>query len=148
MDIEIKLEPFSREQLAKIRRDLQTGKIRRFGAIVSHYRLGFSHNALAAWEKKELAPALAKRLKAKEYISHIYLRRSSRLWPYGLYTMIHARSKKEMDSLIEELSALMNGCKHKILNTVKEFKKTSFSPENKKQLTSRLGFSIIKIVKK
>ena len=62
--------------------------------------------------------------------------------------MIHARSKEELDSLIEELSALMNGCKHKIMNTVKEFKKTSFSPENKKQLTSRLGFSIIKTVKK
>lgn len=128
MDIEIKPQPFSREELAKIKRGLKDGSLRRFGAIVSHYKLGFSHNALVAWEKKDIAPALAEKLKAKDYISHIYLRRSNRLWPYGLYTMIHARSKEELDSFIHELSTLMNGCKHKVLNTVKEFKKTSFSP--------------------
>ena len=141
MDIEIKSRPFSAGQLKKIKQDLASGKIRRFGAIVSHYKLGFSHNALVAWEKKDLAPALAKRLKAKEYISHIYLRRSTRLWPYGLYTMIHAKSKEDLDSFIRELSTLMNGCKHKVMDTVREFKKTSFTPENKrkiKKLTSRL----------
>ena len=128
MDIEIKSEPFTKEQLAGIKRDLKAGRLRRFGAIVSHYKLGFTHNAMAAWEKKDISPALAKKLKAREFISHIYLRRSSRLWPYGLYTMLHARSRKEMDSFINELSALMSGCKHKILDTVREFKKTSFSP--------------------
>ena len=129
MDIEIKSEPFTKEQLAGIKRDLKAGRLRRFGAIVSHYKLGFTHNALAAWEKKDISPALAKKLKAREFISHIYLRRSSRLWPYGLYTMIHARSYKELEAFIGELSELLDGCKHKILNTVREFKKTSFSPE-------------------
>lgn len=141
MDIEIKPQPFSREELAKIKRGLKDGRLRRFGAIVSHYKLGFSHNALVAWEKKEIAPALAGKLKAKDYISHIYLRRSNRLWPYGLYTMIHARSQEELDSFLFELSALLKGRGHKILNTVREFKKTSFRPEKKqagkKQLTSR-----------
>src|SRR3989338_1150297 len=129
MDIEIKSRPFSREELAKIKRGLKDGKIRRFGAIVSHYKLGFNHNALVAWAKKDISPALAGKLKAKEYISHIYLRRFHRLWPYGLYTMIHARSEGELASFIDQLSALMNGRGHKILNTVKEFKKTSFTPE-------------------
>lgn len=128
MDIEIKPEPFSKEELKNLKRDLRLGKIRRFGAIVSHYKLGFTHNALAAWGKKEVSPALATKLKAKDYISHIYLRRSSRLWPYGLYTMIHARSQKEMDSFLLEISAIMGGCGHKILNTVRELKKTSFNP--------------------
>lgn len=128
MDIEIKPQPFGREELAKIRRGLKDGSLRRFGAIVSHYKLGFSHNALVAWEKKEIDPALAGRLKAKGCISHIYLRRANRFWPYGLYTMIHARSQEELDSFIAGLSLLMNGCKHKVLDTLKEFKKTSFNP--------------------
>ena len=128
MDIEIKPEPFSKKELEKLKRDLQAGKLRRFGAIVSHYKLGFTHNALAAWEKKEMGPVIVKKLKAKDYISHIYLRRSSRLWPYGLYTMIHARSREELDSFLLEISTIMGGCRHKILNTVKELKKTSFNP--------------------
>ncbi len=129
MDIEIKPQPFSREQLVKIKRDLKDGKLRRFGAIVSHYKLGFTHNALAAWEKKEISLSFARKLKAKDYISHIYLRRSNRFWPYGLYTMVHARSQEELDSFLFELSALLKGRGHKILNTVREFKKTSFRPE-------------------
>lgn len=131
MDIEIKPRPFSREQLLKIKRDLNDGRIRRFGAIVSHYKLGFSHNALVAWEKKDLNPAFSGKLKTKEYISHIYLRRFTRLWPYGLYTMLHARSRQELVSLINELSGILKGGKFKVLNTIKEFKKTSFSPNRK-----------------
>lgn len=128
MDIEIKPQPFSREELAKIKRGLKDGRLRRFGAIVSHYKLGFSQNALVAWEKKEISLSFARKLKAKDYISHIYLRRSNRLWPYGLYTMIHARSQDELDSFLFELSALLKGRGYKILNTVREFKKTSFRP--------------------
>lgn len=128
MDIEIKAKPFTKEQLIKIRQDLRSGKVRRFGAIVSHQKLKFTHNALIAWSKKSVSPALGAKLKEKDYISHIYLRKTQRIWPYGLYTMIHARSRKELGSFIEELSKLMLGCEYKALNTIKELKKTSFSP--------------------
>lgn len=128
MDIEIKSQPFSREELKKIKRDLRLGKIRRFGAIVSHYKLGFTHNALIAWEKSSVSKKLADQLKDKGCVSHVYLRKSTPTWPYGLYTMIHARNEEELHSLIIELSNLMSGCVYKVLHTVKEFKKTSFSP--------------------
>ena len=128
MDIEIKPQPFTKEELKKIRQDLRSGKIRRFGAIVNHNKLGFNHNALVAWEKHSLSQALGQKLKAKDRISHIYLRKSGRLWPYGLYIMIHAQNKEELDCFICELAKLMPGCSYKVLNTVKEFKKTSFNP--------------------
>jgi len=128
MDIEIKSQPFTLRELEKIKQDLISGKIRRFAAIVSHYKLGFTHNALIAWKKKAVSPLLSKKLKAEEFISHIYLRKSAPLWPYGLYTMIHARSKKELNTRIQELSKLMRGCGFKVLRTVREFKKTSFNP--------------------
>ena len=128
MDIEIKSQPFTLRELEKIKQDLISGKIRRFAAIVSHYKLGFTHNALIAWKKKAVSPLLSKKLKANEFISHIYLRKSALLWPYGLYTMIHARSQKELNSRVQGLAELMRGCGFKVLRTVREFKKTSFNP--------------------
>lgn len=129
MDIELTSQPFTKEQLQKIKQDLRLGKIRRFAAIVSHQKLGFSHNALIAWEKSSLSRKLSGQLKNKDYISHIYLRAANPRWPYGLYTMLHARSKDELKAFIAGLSELMDGCAYKALNTIKEFKKTSFNPK-------------------
>ena len=128
MDIAIKSQAFTKEALRKIKQGLSSGKIRRFGAIVSHYKLGFTHNALIAWKKHSVSEILGQKLKAKDCISHIYLRKSTRLWPYGLYTMIHAQSIEELEGCIKELSMLLKGARFKVLPTVRELKKTSFSP--------------------
>lgn len=128
MDIAIKFRPFTKKQLEKIKEDLSSGRVRRFGAIVNHQKLKFTHNALIAWSKKSVSPALGVKLKGKDYISHIYLRKPHRLWPYVLYTMIHARSSEELSLFIKELSELLSKPAYKVLNTLKEFKKTSFSP--------------------
>lgn len=131
MDIEIKPEPFTKEELGKLKQDLRLGKIRRFGAIVSHQKLHFSHNALVAWRKSSLGNKLSAALKEKEYLSHIYLRKPHRLWPYSLYTMVHAKTKEELSLFIDELSRLLNCREFRVLNTVKELKKTSFNPREK-----------------
>lgn len=128
MDITVKSQPFTRQQLRKIKEDLSSGRIRRFGAIVNHQKLKFNHNALIAWKKKSVSQALSRKLKEKDYISHIYLRKPHRLWPYGLYTMVHAQSRGELNLFIKELSGLLGGPRFKALNTLKEFKKTSFNP--------------------
>lgn len=129
MDIEIISQAFTRGQLKKIKQDLRSGKIRRFAAIVNHQKLGFIHNAMIAWKKPVVNSSLSRKLKEKNYISHIYLRKAARLWPFGLYTMLHAQSRRELNLFIAELSELMDGCAYKVLNTVKEFKKTSFEPD-------------------
>lgn len=143
MNVELKPEPFTQEQLDKIRQDLRLGRIRRFGAIVSHYKLGFIHNALIAWKKKSVSIPLSQKLKDKDYISHIYLRKSNRLWPYSLYTMIHARTKEELSLFINELSGLLNRSDCRALNTLRELKKTSFNPRkiktNKRAKKSKKG---------
>ena len=131
MDIEIKPEPFTREELEKLKRDLRLGKIRRFGAIVSHQKLRFNHNALIAWRKSSPGNKLSAALKEKEYLSHIYLRKPHRLWPYSLYTMVHAKAKEELSIFIDELARLLNCRDFRVLNTVKELKKTSFNPAEK-----------------
>ena len=128
MDIEIKSQPFTKDGLKKIKEDLHCARIRRFGAIVDHQKLNYSYNALISWAKQSLSRKITLRLKEKDYISHIYLRKAHPLWPFGLYTMIHAQTKKELDTYVQELSALLGDCGFKILETIREFKKTSFNP--------------------
>ena len=129
MDIQIKSEPFTKEELKKIKKDLSSGKLRRFGAIVDHQKLNYSYNALVAWAKQSLSNGLISQLKEKTYVSHIYLRKAHRaFWPYSLYTMLHAQRKEQLNSFIEELSGLLDTGDYKVLNTIREFKKTSFNP--------------------
>lgn len=128
MDIAIQSRPFTKKQLEKIKEDLSSGRVRRFGAIVNHQKLKFTHNALIAWNKKSVSLSLSGKLKRKDYISHIYLRKPHRLWPYVLYTMIHAQSREELALFIKELSELLSKPAFKVLSTLKEFKKTSFIP--------------------
>lgn len=128
MDIEIKSQPFTKEYLKKIKKDLYSGRIRRFGAVVNHQKLDYSYNALIAWAKPLLSQSLNQKLKDRGYISHIYLRKAHRVWPYRLYTMVHAQSRIELDSHVLELSQLLGRLKFKVLKTIKEFKKISFYP--------------------
>ena len=128
MDIQIKSQPLTQDQLQKLKQDLRLGRIRRFGAIVNHQKLNYSYNALIAWAKESLNRELILRLKEKPYISHIYLRKAHRVWPFGLYTMIHSQTKKELDAYIQELSKLLGDYRYKALKTIREFKKTSFNP--------------------
>lgn len=128
MDIEIKSQPFTKEKLRSIKEELTSGRIRRFAAVVDHQRLKFSYNALIAWQRQALSRQTIQRIKEKEYLSHIYLRKAHRLWPFGLYTMVHAQTQEEMDAYVKELFQLLGRCKFRVLNTLKELKKISFNP--------------------
>lgn len=128
MDLEIKSQPFSKRGLAQIKRSLCSGRMRRFGAIANHQQLKFSHNALIAWKIKSINRSAEERLKEKTYISHIYLRKANRLWPYSLYTMVHAHNQDELQLYVQEIRRLLKYPAYKVLNTVKEFKKVPFLP--------------------
>jgi DNA-binding Lrp family transcriptional regulator len=130
MDLEIKSQPFTEKQLARIKRGLRSGKVRRFGAIANHQKLKFSHNALIAWKLKSMGEGIAEKLREKTYISHIYLRRANRLWPYSFYTMVHAHNQDELQLYVQEIRRLLKHPAYKALNTVKEFKKTPFLPSH------------------
>jgi len=128
MDIEIKSQPFTKKDLLWLQDGLRSGRIRRFGAIADHQKLNFSHNALIAWKTQSLNKETAGKLRKKDYISHIYLRQANRLWPYNLYTMVHARSQDELELYFREICQLLKYPEFKVLITIKEFKKTSFTP--------------------
>ncbi len=114
-----------------LRTYLDDGFIRRFGAVLAHRRVGFTANALAVWQvsPRHLKPVVAGMV-ANRHISHCYLRRRYPVWPYNLYTMIHARSRRECKAII---ALILRGNRNKIkshtvLFTVKELKKARLDP--------------------
>jgi hypothetical protein len=58
-------------------------------------------------------------------VSHCYLRKACPpVWPYSLYTMVHARSKYELEATIAGLVDAVQPDRYAVLHTVKEYKKT------------------------
>ena len=58
-------------------------------------------------------------------VSHCYLRQSYDDWPFELYTMIHTKSDKEADKIIDDMKEIAGGATMKRLKTLYELKKTS-----------------------
>jgi DNA-binding Lrp family transcriptional regulator len=106
----------------------ESGLIRRFGAIVRHRKAGFNANAMVVWKiaesKQDDAAAI---LAESDAVSHLYSRPAFPDWPSNLFSMIHAREEDELQELLngfaEKLKAYSD--EHKVLRTVREFKKTS-----------------------
>ncbi|MDR3230553.1 MAG: hypothetical protein LBT65_03865 [Synergistaceae bacterium] len=114
------------ERLRFLRRE---GVLRRVGASLDHRRVGYAANALVAWDAED--PRTAGRTAARfPWVSHCYLREvwMNTLpfdWPYGLYTMLHARSREALDDCIRDMEkALSSHCV--VLTTVRELKKTRY----------------------
>ena len=107
----------------------ETGAIRRFGASVKHQKAGFTHNAMVAWVIAEEHIDAAGEAAAKHRnISHCYYRPSSAPdWPHTLYTMVHGRTEKECQAVIEELTAIPHLTEYAVLKSVKELKKISMT---------------------
>jgi len=120
------------ELLSQLESLLSAKKIRRFGGILNHQKAGFSHNAMLVFDlpvrKAEKAGAL---LAKPDYISHCYLRRRNKNWPYNLYAMLHAESEELLDSRIKEAVLTAKAGNFKVLKTLKEYKKISWQPDFK-----------------
>jgi DNA-binding Lrp family transcriptional regulator len=115
-----------------ISRCKQRKLIRRYGAVLDHYRIGLKTNALVAWQvnPKNVA-AVAAKLSCVANISHCYLRKPLPGWPYTLYTMVHAANRRQCKGILKlilcSIGHTIEGSR--ILFTVKEMKKTRFDPE-------------------
>ncbi len=103
-----------------------TGEIRRFGATLRHQKAGYGSNAMVAWyvDDADMARAGAF-MAARPEISHCYHRVNCMDWPYNLYTMVHAKTREECQAKVEELSRLSGLDEYDVLESRKEFKKTS-----------------------
>lgn len=111
--------------LAECESLLERGIIRRFGASVNHRRAGYLANAMACWvatpEKVDIA---AKKLAARPEVSHCYERKTSALWRYNLFAMIHGLTRTKCLEIVDEFTGETGFWEQVALFSTKEFKKT------------------------
>ncbi len=104
---------------------VKDGTIRRFGARINHYSVGYSANGMCVWQahpgRVEDAGKFIANLRE---VSHCYKRRTARGWNYNLYAMIHGKSREEVLAFVERVSKLTGLKDPKVLFSTKELKKT------------------------
>ncbi len=133
-DIDLVSEPFleaikklnmSYEEFFLIANELkQSGIMRRFATILNHRKAGFVANAMSVWDVNEKnAEEIGAKLASFSAVSHCYLRPKYPNWPFNLFAMVHAKTQKECDALIEEMANEVGVKNYKKLYSSVEFKK-------------------------
>ncbi|HCA26790.1 MAG TPA: protein nirH [Betaproteobacteria bacterium] len=132
------------EVMARLRRLLAQGVIRRIGVVPNHYALGFTANGMTVWDVDDARIAeIGPRVGALESVSHCYHRpRHPPHWPYNLFAMVHGRSREEVENKTAQIARLIGNASHghQILYSTRILKKTGLrfgaSPENTQRVES------------
>jgi DNA-binding Lrp family transcriptional regulator len=123
---EIGLAPW--EVMARLRRMLEQGIVRRIGAVPNHYRLGYVANGMSVWDVPDDAVSEAgRRVGSLDFVSHSYRRpRHPPLWPYNLFAMVHGRVRAEVEEKVARIAELLGPLDrgHDIVYSTRILKKT------------------------
>ena len=134
-DIQLKSRPFrqiadscrltEKETLNIIKKLNNKGYIRKFGAVLGHYQIGYEKNALVVWSVPQDKIEKAGITFAKfSFISHCYERNPAFKSKYNLFTMLHSKDE-DMTSLTNKMAASIDIHDFLILESLKEYKKTT-----------------------
>ncbi|MDO5044389.1 MAG: Lrp/AsnC family transcriptional regulator [Coriobacteriia bacterium] len=105
--------------------------MRRFGALLRHQKVGFTHNAMVVWDVPEkFALSVGEIMASQKEVSHCYERKTAPTWPYNFYSMIHGHSAEECEAvasrIVQEAQAKGIALKPEMfLYSTREFKKVS-----------------------
>ncbi len=116
------------EVMERMQRMLESGIIRRIGAVPNHYTLGFRGNGMSVWDvPDEKARLYGRRIGALEFVSHAYLRpRHLPEWRYNLFAMVHGKDRSEVMEKIARIADMLgqDNQAHEILFSTRILKKT------------------------
>jgi len=114
--------------MRRMRRMLDTGIIRRIGAVPNHYALGYKANGMSVWDvPDERVRELGGKIGALDSVSHCYLRpRHPPAWPYNLFAMVHGRDRDEVEAKVRAIAHLLGTADrgHTVLYSTRILKKT------------------------
>ncbi len=114
------------ELITHIKRFVDAGIIRRFGATIYHHRSGFEANVMVAWKVPEnKLDEIGGKMANFSEVTHCYARITYPNWPYNLYTMIHGRNKEECLEVVRRISEATGIKIYRLLFTENTFKRTS-----------------------
>lgn len=116
------------EVMVRFARLLETGVIRRIGAVPNHYALGNTANGMSVWDvPDEQVDELGEEVGRLPFVTHCYQRpRHPPAWPYNLFAMVHGKSRAEVEALVAQIAGLLGGASrgHEILYSSRILKKT------------------------
>ena len=77
---------------------LDSGIIRRIGAVPNHYAIGWTANGMTVWDVPDArVDDLGARVGSLPFVTHCYRRpRALPAWPYNLFAMVHGTSRDEV----------------------------------------------------
>jgi len=135
-DLPLSVEPFRElaeenglqpEQLIETLTTLvDTGVVRRYGALVSHRRLGFTANAMVVMAvAPERIEAAGARLAESARVSHCYQRPPFAGFPYNLYAMVHGTNPQSCLDVAGELAGAVGEDGWQALFSTVEYRKSA-----------------------
>ena len=94
---------------ARLAAMLESGRIRRIGAVPNHYALGYTANGMSVWDVDDARIAeLGETVGRLDFVTHCYERpRALPDWPYNLFAMVHAGDRATVLARIDEIAALL-----------------------------------------
>lgn len=112
--------------ITRIRGLAAAGIVTRMGCIVRHRSLGFTANAMAVWDVPEaIIDGVAARMIRNSRVTLCYRRqRRPPDWPYNLFCMVHAKTRAEALSVIDDVNAAADAfcLDHAVLFSTRCFK--------------------------
>ena len=112
------------ELLSTLQEWKKQGKLRRIGAIVSHFRVGLGAGAMVIWQcEPDRIVEIGQMFAGFEEVSHVYERQTHDNWPYNLYTMVHGGTAEDVQQVIGRMSRGSGVSNYRVLVTEKELKK-------------------------
>jgi DNA-binding Lrp family transcriptional regulator len=128
------------EVQSRMQRMLDTGVIRRLGAVPNHYALGLGANGMSVWDvDDDAAYLLGKEIGALGFVSHCYLRpRHLPLWRYNLFAMVHGSARSEVEEKAATIAEMLGPeCRARdILYSTRILKKTGLRIATPKEMTN------------
>lgn len=116
------------EVMERLHAMLESGVIRRIGAIPNHYALGYKANGMTVWDvADEHIDALGERIGQLDSVSHCYQRpRHLPDWPYNFFAMVHGHDRAEVERKAGQIEQILgDACRgHEILYSTRILKKT------------------------
>ena len=116
------------EVVRRLQALLDSGIIRRIGAVPNHYAIGWTANGMTVWDVADArVDELGARVGALDFVTHCYRRpRALPDWPYNLFAMVHGASRAEVADKAAIIATLLGAaCRaHEILFSTRILKKS------------------------
>jgi siroheme decarboxylase len=104
-------------------RDL--GWMRRFAAVLRHREAGFGEGGMGVWAAPEPSlEGLGQAFATEAAVTHCYQRPVFEGWPYGLFTMVHGRDRRDCEAMLDAMAGRHHGWTARaVLYSTHEYKK-------------------------